>query len=257
MTCSAITIIALFYTADLQPLLAAARGAAAGGVHGAGATPDQVLVAAAAVGVRRLVAGARLRGACHRCRGAARFRRPGPRPEGRGQGRRPARDGRTFRAPLAADLRRVRGPGVRVVLRRRRDRRAGPACSPRSPTRSRSASSPAWSSGNPSESSTATYLTSKLTRRPLQKGLTWPDLTGVAILGGIGFTVSLLIGELAFGGQHRGRRPRQDRRPHRLGRRRRPRRGPAPDPEPAPTGSSASTRTRDDDQDGIPDIYQK
>ena len=46
----------------------------------------------------------------------------------------------------------------------------------------------------------ATYLTSKATRQPLQKGLTWPDVTGVAILGGIGFTVSLLIGELAFGG---------------------------------------------------------
>ncbi|MET0966878.1 MAG: Na+/H+ antiporter NhaA, partial [Nakamurella sp.] len=46
----------------------------------------------------------------------------------------------------------------------------------------------------------ATYLTAKLTRRPLQKGLTWPDLTGVAMLAGIGFTVSLLIGELAFGG---------------------------------------------------------
>jgi len=46
----------------------------------------------------------------------------------------------------------------------------------------------------------STFLTSKITRRPLQKGLTWPDLTGVALLGGIGFTVSLLIGELAFGG---------------------------------------------------------
>ncbi len=46
----------------------------------------------------------------------------------------------------------------------------------------------------------STFLTAKITRRPLQKGLTWPDLTGVALLGGIGFTVSLLIGELAFGG---------------------------------------------------------
>jgi NhaA family Na+:H+ antiporter len=46
----------------------------------------------------------------------------------------------------------------------------------------------------------ATYVTSKATKQPLQKGLTWPDVTGVAILGGIGFTVSLLIGELAFGG---------------------------------------------------------
>ena len=40
--------------------------------------------------------------------------------------------------------------------------------------------------------------------RSLQKGLTWPDLTGVALLGGIGFTVSLLIGELAFGGNAAG-----------------------------------------------------
>ncbi len=54
--------------------------------------------------------------------------------------------------------------------------------------------------GKPAGILAATFLTSKLTRRPLQKGLTWPDLTGVAILGGIGFTVSLLIGELAFGG---------------------------------------------------------
>ncbi len=54
--------------------------------------------------------------------------------------------------------------------------------------------------GKPVGILTATYLTSRLTRRPLQRGLTWPDLTGVALLGGVGFTVSLLIGELAFGG---------------------------------------------------------
>jgi len=53
--------------------------------------------------------------------------------------------------------------------------------------------------GKPIGILTATFLTSKLTGRSLQKGLTWPDLTGVALLGGIGFTVSLLIGELAFG----------------------------------------------------------
>jgi NhaA family Na+:H+ antiporter len=54
--------------------------------------------------------------------------------------------------------------------------------------------------GKPVGILTATFVTSKVTRRSLQKGLTWPDLTGVALLGGIGFTVSLLIGELAFGG---------------------------------------------------------
>jgi NhaA family Na+:H+ antiporter len=43
-----------------------------------------------------------------------------------------------------------------------------------------------------------TFVTAKVTRQHLQEGLTWPDVTGVAILGGIGFTVSLLIGELAF-----------------------------------------------------------
>ena len=43
-----------------------------------------------------------------------------------------------------------------------------------------------------------TFLAAKATRQPLQTGLRWPDLIGVGLLGGIGFTVSLLIGELAF-----------------------------------------------------------
>ena len=109
--------------------------------------------------------------------------------------------------------------------------------------------------GKPVGILTATYLTSKLTRRSLQKGLTWPDLTGVALLGGIGFTVSLLIGELAFGGNS------------------------ATDDHvkiAVLTGSVTAAvlaavllrmrnrryrvmceeESRDDDQDGIPDIYQ-
>ena len=53
--------------------------------------------------------------------------------------------------------------------------------------------------GKPVGILTATFLTSRLTGRSLQRGLTWPDLAGVALLGGIGFTVSLLIGELSFG----------------------------------------------------------
>ncbi|WP_436838207.1 Na+/H+ antiporter NhaA [Nocardia amamiensis] len=45
-----------------------------------------------------------------------------------------------------------------------------------------------------------TYLTAKLTRAELDDDLRWIDVGGVALLGGIGFTVSLLIGELAFAG---------------------------------------------------------
>ncbi|ROT29877.1 Na+/H+ antiporter NhaA [Micromonospora sp. HM5-17] len=45
----------------------------------------------------------------------------------------------------------------------------------------------------------STYLLARFTRAELGQGIRWPDLFGVALLGGIGFTVSLLIGELAFG----------------------------------------------------------
>jgi Na+/H+ antiporter NhaA len=108
--------------------------------------------------------------------------------------------------------------------------------------------------GKPLGIVTATFLTAKITRSPLQQGLTWPDVTGVAILGGIGFTVSLLIGELAF--------------------------DPAADDHvkiAVLTGSLAAAlltavvlrlrnrryrrlweeENRDDDHDGIPDIYQR
>lgn len=45
-----------------------------------------------------------------------------------------------------------------------------------------------------------TFLTAKLTRAELDAELSWVDVAGVALLGGIGFTVSLLVGELAFTG---------------------------------------------------------
>ncbi|MFC8619670.1 Na+/H+ antiporter NhaA [Micromonospora purpureochromogenes] len=45
----------------------------------------------------------------------------------------------------------------------------------------------------------ATWLVSRFTRANLDEGLNWLDVLGLALLGGIGFTVSLLIGELAFG----------------------------------------------------------
>ena len=44
-----------------------------------------------------------------------------------------------------------------------------------------------------------TYLVSRFTRATLDAGLKWLDVLGVSMLAGIGFTVSLLIGDLAFG----------------------------------------------------------
>jgi NhaA family Na+:H+ antiporter len=44
-----------------------------------------------------------------------------------------------------------------------------------------------------------TFLVARFTRASLDESLRWADVLGVALLGGIGFTVSLLIGELAFG----------------------------------------------------------
>ena len=43
------------------------------------------------------------------------------------------------------------------------------------------------------------FLLSKFTRANLDDDLAWRDVLGVSLLAGIGFTVSLLIGELAFG----------------------------------------------------------
>ncbi|MGY2078384.1 Na+/H+ antiporter NhaA [Modestobacter sp. SYSU DS0657] len=45
----------------------------------------------------------------------------------------------------------------------------------------------------------ATWLVSRFTRAELDESLGWPDVIGLAMLAGIGFTVSLLIGALAYG----------------------------------------------------------
>lgn len=45
-----------------------------------------------------------------------------------------------------------------------------------------------------------TWLTARFTRASLSEDLAWADVFAVATLAGIGFTVSLLIGELAFAG---------------------------------------------------------
>jgi NhaA family Na+:H+ antiporter len=45
----------------------------------------------------------------------------------------------------------------------------------------------------------ATWLVQRATRASLGEGVSWWDVLGLSLLAGIGFTVSLLIGELAFG----------------------------------------------------------
>lgn len=45
-----------------------------------------------------------------------------------------------------------------------------------------------------------TFLVATFTRATLDRGLSWWDVLGMACLAGIGFTVSLLIGDLAFAG---------------------------------------------------------
>ncbi|MCP2300178.1 sodium/proton antiporter, NhaA family (TC 2.A.33.1.1) [Nocardia amikacinitolerans] len=101
-----------------------------------------------------------------------------------------------------------------------------------------------------------TYLTARLTRAELDEDLRWIDVAGVGLLGGIGFTVSLLIGELAYTdatlrGDHvrigvllgtlaaaalAAILLRMRNRTYRL---------------------IAEHETRDDNHDGVPDLYQK
>ncbi|MFD2090060.1 Na+/H+ antiporter NhaA [Blastococcus deserti] len=45
----------------------------------------------------------------------------------------------------------------------------------------------------------STWLVSRFTRAQLDEDLGWPDVIGLSLLGGMGFTVSLLITELAYG----------------------------------------------------------
>ncbi|MFT7841582.1 Na+/H+ antiporter NhaA [Saccharothrix sp. BKS2] len=102
----------------------------------------------------------------------------------------------------------------------------------------------------------ATWLVSRFTRARLDDDLAWIDVVGLAVLGGIGFTVSLLVGELAFG---EGTAPYDDAKIGIL------------------LGSLLSAlvatvilrarnrvyrriheeETRDDDRDGIPDVHQR
>jgi Na+:H+ antiporter, NhaA family len=45
-----------------------------------------------------------------------------------------------------------------------------------------------------------TYVVTRFTHAELNEDLTWGQMLGVALLAGIGFTVSLLVSDLSFGG---------------------------------------------------------
>jgi NhaA family Na+:H+ antiporter len=47
----------------------------------------------------------------------------------------------------------------------------------------------------------ASWVTAHLTRAELDPSVSWIDMVGLALLSGIGFTVSLLITELAYADQ--------------------------------------------------------
>ncbi|MCW2534075.1 MAG: nhaA [Blastococcus sp.] len=47
----------------------------------------------------------------------------------------------------------------------------------------------------------STWLVARFTRARLDENLGWPDVVGLSLLGGIGFTVSLLITELSYGAE--------------------------------------------------------
>ena len=101
-----------------------------------------------------------------------------------------------------------------------------------------------------------TWLVARFTRARLDDGLAWRDVAGLSLLTGVGFTVSLLVGELAFGAGS----PRDDhvklavltgsllaamlaavalRLRNRVYRR------------------IAELESRDDDADGIPDVFER
>ena len=53
--------------------------------------------------------------------------------------------------------------------------------------------------GKPIGIAGSTWILTKITRAELDPAVRWIDFIGVAVLAGIGFTVSLLLAELSFG----------------------------------------------------------
>ena len=186
----AITIIAFFYTGACSSRRCCWRWCPLAAVHAARAAPRTVLVAAAPARRRHLGAGARVRGARHRRRRAARLRRARrPQRGSRRPGRRPGlaehfeHRFRPLSAGFAVPVFAFFAAGVTVGGRRRprrqpdRPRRAGHRRrAGRSASPSASSPRPGWSPASPAPTST-----------PTRAGST---SSALSVLAGIGFTVS-------------------------------------------------------------------
>ena len=85
-----------------------------------------------------------------------------------------------------------------------------------SPNRCRSPSSPACSSASSSAIFGAIWLAVRAGFAPRPEGTSWRQLYGAAMLCGIGFTMSLFIGALAFPGRSARDRRGQDRHARRI-----------------------------------------
>ena len=186
----AIVVIAIFYTEELSLGFLALSLVPAGAVRGAGAAAGAVAVAAAPARRARVGAHARVGRARHRRRGAAGLH---------GAGRRGRRSAEHFEhrirplsAGVAVPVFAFFSAGVAVGGLSGLGRLARA-------TASRSASWSAWSPARRSASARRPGWSSRFTRAQLDENLGWPDVIGLALLGGIGFTVSLLITELAYG----------------------------------------------------------
>ena len=190
-----IVIIAVFFTEQLHwlPLLLAVRRVR--GVRPAAAGPGDLAAALRAPRRRGLVAGARERHPRHHRRRRARPARARTTRPGRGAG--------PLRAPRAPASSRSR---------RRSRSRSSRCCRPGSP----STSGPALLGnpivvgvvlglvlGKPIGVFGGAWLVARFTRAELNEDLSWRDVGGVAVLAGIGFTVSLLVAELSFEGDDR------------------------------------------------------
>jgi hypothetical protein len=154
-------------------------------------------VAACSVGGNDVGAGARLWSACHCRRGAAGVHGACAAPA-EARRSRSSRHGRALRASPATAVCRCGRTSLRLLRSRGHDRRlqrAGIGADRHGDTGHRRR----FGGGQDAWHSTASYLVARFTRASLDPDLRWVDVAGLATLAGIGYTVSLLIGELAFG----------------------------------------------------------